>query len=170
MKRIAIGCDHIVTNIKNELREWLSEKGYDVVDFGTYNSERTHFPIFGKRVAEALQTGEFDCGIVLCGTGVGITNSANKVKGARCVLARDVHTAHVARRDYDANIIGVGGRISGVGLIENIIEEFLSTEFNATEENLFVRDFMNSMIDENANKGEYFEEERKKWKEGYYHD
>ncbi|NMM65335.1 RpiB/LacA/LacB family sugar-phosphate isomerase [Clostridium sp. P21] len=170
MKRIAIGCDHIVTNIKNELRQWLSEKGYDVVDFGTYNSERTHFPIFGKRVAEALQTGEFDYGVVLCGTGVGITNSANKVKGARCVLARDVHTAHAARRDYDANIIGVGGRISGLGLIENIIEEFLSTEFNATEENVFVRDFMNSMIGENANKGEYFEEERNKWKEGCYHD
>lgn len=170
MKRIAIGCDHIVTNIKNELRQWLMEKGYDVVDFGTYDNERTHYPIFGKRVGEAVASGEFDYGVALCGTGVGITNSVNKVKGARCVLARDVHTAITARKEYDANIIGVGGRITGLGLIENIIEEFLATEFETTEENVKVKDFMDSLIDENANKGEYFELERKRWKEGYYHD
>ena len=170
MIRIAIGCDHIVTDIKNEIRQWLIGKGYDVVDFGTYDNERTHYPIFGKRVAEAVANGEFDKGVVICGTGVGITNSANKVKGARCVLSRDVHTAVTARKEYDANIIGVGGRITGVGLIENIIEEFLSAEFEATEENVHVKNFMNSMIDEGANKGECFEEERRKWDEGYYHD
>lgn len=170
MLRIAIGCDHIVTNIKNEIREWLIEKGYDVVDFGTYTNERTHYPIFGKRVGEAVASGEFDLGVAMCGTGVGVTNSVNKVKGARCVLARDVHTAVTARKEYDANVIGLGGRITGVGLIENIIEEFIATKFEDTEENLIVKNFMDSMIDKDANKGQYFEEERKKWNEGYYHD
>lgn len=170
MIRIAIGCDHIVTNIKNEIREWLVGKGYDVVDFGTYDNERTHYPIFGKRVGEAVAGGEFSYGIAICGTGVGITNSVNKVKGARCVLARDVHTAKVARREYNSNIIGFGGRITGIGLMENIIEEFLNTKFEATEENVKTKEFMDEMIDENANKGLYFEEERKKWNEGFYHD
>ena len=170
MLRIAIGCDHIVTDIKDGLRQWLIGKGYDVVDFGTYDKERNHYPIFGKRVAEAVASGEFDKGVVLCGTGVGITNSANKVKGARCVLSRDIHTAVTARKEYDANIIGVGGRITGIGLVENIIEEFLAAKFDATEENLIVKKFMDDMIDESANKGEYFEEERRKWNEGYYHD
>ena len=170
MLRIAIGCDHIVVDVKNEIRQWLIGKGYDVVDFGTYDKERTHFPIFGKRVGEAVASGMFDKGIVICGTGVGISNSANKVKNARCVLCRDVLSAVTARKEYDANIIGVGGRISGVGLIENIIENFLSTQFEATKENVTVKEFMDSMIDDLANKGEYFEEERKKWNEGYYHD
>lgn len=170
MKRIAIGCDHIVTDIKNNVRDWLISKGYDVVDFGTYDKERNHYPIFGKRVGEAVASGEFDFGIVICGTGVGITNSASKVKGARCVLARDLHTAKIAREKYDANIIGVGGRITGMGLIENIIEDFLKTEFVEIEENILARDFINGLISEDANKGEYFEEERKKWSEGYYHD
>ena len=170
MLRIAIGCDHIVVDVKNEIRQWLIGKGYDVVDFGTYDKERTHFPIFGKRVGEAVASGKFDKGVVICGTGVGITNSANKVKKARCVLCRDVLTGVTARKEYDANIIGVGGRITGVGLIENIIEEFLATKFEATKENITVKKFMDSMIDESANKGEYFEEERKKWNEGYYHD
>ncbi len=170
MKRIAIGCDHIVTDIKSSIREWLMEKGYDVVDFGTYDKTRTHFPIYGKRVGEAVASGKFDLGIVMCGTGVGITNSASKVKGARCVLARDVETAKVAREKFDANIIGVGGRITGIGLIENIIEEFLNTKFDNSKENIEVRDYIDGLISEKANKGEYFEEERKKWNEGYYHD
>lgn len=170
MKRIAIGCDHIVTDIKNQVRQRLIGQGYDVVDFGTYDHERTHFPIFGKRVAEAVASGEFDKGVVICGTGVGITNSANKVKGARCVLARDPHTAVTARKEYDANIIGLGGNISGIGIIERILDDFFAAEFEATEENLYVKKFMDSMISESANKGEYFEEERKKWDEGYYHD
>ncbi|WP_353505401.1 RpiB/LacA/LacB family sugar-phosphate isomerase [Clostridium sp. Marseille-Q2269] len=170
MKRIAIGCDHIVTDIKNEVRDWLICKSYDVVDFGTYDKERTHFPIFGKRVGEAVANGEFDFGVIMCGTGVGITNSANKVKGARCILARDIHTAKIAREKYDANIIGVGGRITGIGLMENIIEDFLNTKFNDSEENKITRDFINGLISKDANKGEIFEDERKKWKEGYYHD
>lgn len=170
MLRIAIGCDHIVTDVKNEIRQWLIGKGYDVVDFGTYDDERTHYPIFGKRVAEAVVSGEFNFGIAICGTGVGITNSVNKVKGARCVLARDVHTGITARKEYDANVIGFGGRITGIGLIENIIEEFLNTDFEETEENVRVKEFMDAMVDKNSNKGLYFEEERKKWKEGYYHD
>jgi galactose-6-phosphate isomerase len=170
MRRIAIGCDHIVTDIKNSIREWLIGKGFDVVDFGTYDKTRTHFPIFGKRVGEAVASEQFDLGVVICGTGVGITNSANKVKGVRCVLATDVQTAKVAREKYDANVIGVGGRITGIGLIENIIEEFIATEFNNTDENMEIRNYINSLIDEDANKGEYFEEEIEKWSEGYYHD
>lgn len=167
MKRIAIGCDHIVTPIKNKIRDELIAQGHDVIDLGTYDLERTHFPIFGKRVAEAVLDMNMDFGIVICGTGVGITNSANKVKGARTALVRDLYSAKIAREQFDANIIGFGGNIVGTGVMLEAIDIFKNTEFIGDSK---VVEYLDSIIPETANKGIYFENEKIKWEKGEYHD
>ncbi len=167
MLRIAIGCDHIVTPIKNQLRDHLISLGHDVIDMGTYDNTRTHYPIFGKRVAEAVVNNNMDFGVVICGTGVGITNAAQKVKGARVALVRDLHGAKVAREQFDANIIGFGGRITGLGIMEEAVSVFANTEFKG-EQSLV--DYLDSIVPETANDKEYFEEESKKWEAGEYHD
>lgn len=167
MKRIAIGCDHIVTPIKDAIRDFLISQGHDVLDVGTYDQTRTHFPIFGKRVAEEVVNNNFDFGIVICGTGVGITNSANKVKGARVALVRDLTSVKVAREQFDANVIGFGGRIVGQGFMEEAIELFANTKFIGDKA---VVEFLDGIVPDTANKGVYFEEEKIKWEKGEYHD
>ncbi len=166
MKKIAIGCDHTVLSVKQRLIEKLEQEGYDVIDYGTYSNERTHYPIYGQKVALSVVNEQADLGIVICGTGVGITNATNKVKGARCCLVRDVKTAKRAREDFDSNILGIGGRILGIGIIEQIVDEFLSTKFE--EKNNEIKEYLNSLIEEK--KEVSFDKEIKLWNEGYYHD
>ncbi|BDU67729.1 MAG: galactose-6-phosphate isomerase subunit LacB [Candidatus Tyloplasma litorale] len=166
-KRIAIGCDHIVTPIKNQIKNYLISQGHDVVDCGTYDTVRTHYPIFGKRVAEEVVNNNFDFGVVICGTGVGISNSAQKVKGARVALVRDLYTARKAREQYNANIIAFGGRITGPGIIEEAIDIFRKTEFKGDQE---LVDYLDGIIPEEANKNVYFKKQLDKWDKGEYHD
>jgi len=166
-KNIVIGCDHIVTPIKNKLRDILISKGHNVLDVGTYDQERTHYPIFGKRIAEEVVNNNYDFGIAICGTGVGITNSAQKIKGARAVLVRDLQTAKEAREVYDANIIGFGGRIIGLGIMEEAVNIFMNTKFIGDTK---LVEFLDGIISKDANANKNFSIEQEKWEKGFYHD
>lgn len=168
---ISIGCDHIVTDQKNHIVKYLENKGHKVIDNGTYNHDRTHYPIYGKKTADKVVTGEADLGITICGTGVGISISANKVKGARAALVRDVEAARYAREELDANIIAVGGRIVGEGLMENIIDVFIETKYKKTEKNSEIIKKMNDLGNETQiNNNALFDKYLKKWNDGIYHD
>ena len=128
-KTIAIGCDHIVTDEKIYLADRLEQAGYKVLDCGTYSHTRTHYPIYGKAVGEAVASGKADFGVALCGTGIGISISANKVKGIRAALCGDCYSAEMTRRHNDANILAMGARVLGPGLALKIVDTFLNTEF-----------------------------------------
>ncbi|MDO4604729.1 MAG: galactose-6-phosphate isomerase subunit LacB [Helcococcus sp.] len=170
--KLALGNDHIVTDMKYKLKKFLEDKGHEVIDVGTYDNVRTHYPIYGKKVAEKVVNGEVDLGIVMCGTGVGITNSAQKIKGARVALVADVCAAKEAKEKYNANIIGVGGRVVGQGGIEDIVTTFLETEYKPTKESEeFIKKVneLHSSV-ESTNDEHYFDEFLEKWDKGEYHD
>ena len=170
--KIAIGCDHIVTDIKNHIIQYLENKGIEVVDCGTYDFTRTHYPIYGKRVAQKVVTHEVDAGIVLCGTGVGITNAAQKVKGARVALVGDPVTAVYAKEQFDCNIIGVGGRVSGVGMIEDILDAYFNAKYIPTKEKEEMIQKIDNLIETTGyiNDDTFFDEFLEKWDRGEYHD
>ncbi|RUM49725.1 MAG: ribose 5-phosphate isomerase B [Hydrogenothermus sp.] len=127
--KIAIGSDHAGYDLKETIKNYLIEKGYEVIDKGTNSKESVDYPIFGENVAETVAKGEADKGIVICGTGIGISISANKVKGIRAALCTNEYMARMARKHNDANVLALGARVLGVDLALSIVETFLNTEF-----------------------------------------
>lgn len=133
---IAIGCDHGGFELKKEIVAYLNQKGYEYRDFGCYEAEACDYPEYGKAVANAVVSGECEKGIIICGTGIGISIAANKVKGIRAALCTDCFTAEATRLHNDANVLALGGRVVGAGLAIKIVETFLNTEFSNDERHI----------------------------------
>ena len=127
--KIAIGCDHVGYELKKRVIDHLTEKGHEVVDFGTNSTERTDYPIYGEKSANAVASGECDRGIVICGTGIGISISANKVKGIRCVVCSELYSALLSRQHNDTNMLAFGSRVVGGDLALMIVDAWLSGEY-----------------------------------------
>ena len=127
--KIVIGNDHAAVALKNEIMEYVQSLGHEVVNFGTDTNESCHYPEYGEKVANAVAAGEFDCGILICGTGVGISIAANKVNGIRAAVCSEPTTARLVKEHNNANIIAFGERIVGVELAKDIVKAYLSAEF-----------------------------------------
>ncbi len=127
--KIALGADHGGYELKKEIKNYLMENGYEVLDLGTNNSESVDYPEYGKKVGEAVVSGEAKYGIVICGTGIGISMAANKVKGVRAALCHNIFTTKLTREHNNANVLAMGGRVLGIGLALAMVETFLTTEF-----------------------------------------
>ncbi|MBO5408024.1 MAG: ribose 5-phosphate isomerase B [Clostridia bacterium] len=126
---IAIGNDHVGFELKEAVIEVLKEHNLEYKDFGAYSSERANYPVYGQKVAMAVASGECDRGILLCGTGVGISIAANKVKGIRAVVCSEPYSAKLAKEHNDANILAMGARVIGPELAKMIVENWLTAEF-----------------------------------------
>ena len=127
--KVAIGSDHAGFDLKETIKKYLQEKGFEIIDKGTYSKDRTDYPIFGEAVAKSVVNGEVDKGIVICGTGIGISISANKVIGARAALCTNEYMAKMAIRHNNANILALGARVLGEDLAISIVDAFFSESF-----------------------------------------
>lgn len=128
--RIGLGCDHGGFNLKNDIMNYLEGKGIECIDFGTKNDiDSVDYPIYGEAVANAVTNNEVDYGIVCCGTGIGISLAANKVPGIRCAVVSDVFSAKMSKAHNNANMLSLGERVLGKGLALEIVEAWISTEF-----------------------------------------
>lgn len=126
---IAIGSDHGGFALKQAVTKHLGEKALEYKDFGTYKSDSCDYPVYAEAVAHAVVSGECDRGILICGTGIGISIAANKVKGVRCAPCTDCYCAEFTRLHNDANILALGARVVGEGLALKIVDTFLETGF-----------------------------------------
>lgn len=127
--KIAIGCDHGGFELKNEIINLLKAENHEVKDFGTYSNDSCDYPDIALPVAEAVAAKEYEFGILICGTGIGIGIAANKVPGIRAALCSDTFSAHATREHNNANILTMGQRVVGTGLALDIVKTFLTTEF-----------------------------------------
>ncbi len=127
--RIGFGCDHAAAELKEELMRYMEEKGHECVDYGISTGEKADYPVQGRKVAEAIISGEVEKGVLICGTGVGISISANKVPGVRAAVCSEPYTARLSVQHNNANIIAMGSRVVGSELAKMILDEFFGAIF-----------------------------------------
>ncbi len=129
MKKLVIGNDHAAVDMKNEIMAYLQEKGYEVINIGTDEKSRFDYPISGYRAARMVADGEVDGGILICGTGLGISLAANKVDGIRCCVCSEPYTAKLSRQHNNANMLSFGARVVGPDMAKMIVDAWLEAEF-----------------------------------------
>ena len=129
MKKISIGCDHAGFEVKEMILNLLNEMGYEMIDFGTNSSESVDYPIYGIKVGESVATKQVDRGIVVCGSGIGISIAANKVTGIRAALCSTVEHAVLSRKHNNANVLAIGARLTNNQEIKEIVINWLNTSF-----------------------------------------
>ena len=134
--KISIGCDHGGYLLKEKVVKHLQDKGYDVEDVGCYSLESCDYPVYGKKVAKSVSEGKCDRGIVICTTGIGISITANKLKGVRAALCSDCFSAEATRLHNDANVLALGAGVVGELLALKIVDIFLNTEFSQVERHI----------------------------------
>ena len=133
---IAIGSDHGGFELKEAIKKHLDKRGLEYKDYGTYTKDSCDYPVYGKLVGHAVADGECDRGIIICGTGIGISITANKIKGVRAALCGDCFSAEATRLHNDANILALGARVTAEGLALKIVDTFLDTPFSGDERHL----------------------------------
>lgn len=133
---IGIGCDHGGYALKQEIIKYLEEQKLEYKDYGCFDESSVDYPVYAKKVAHAVADGECEKGILICGTGIGISITANKIKGIRAALCHDCFSAEATREHNDANILAMGARVVGPGLAVKIVDTFLNTEFSGDERHI----------------------------------
>lgn len=133
---IAIGCDHAAVKLKNTIKEHLIAHGFEVEDFGCFSDASVDYPDYALKVAEAVAEQKSDKGILICGTGIGMSMAANKVRGVRCAHCSDTFSAKATRQHNDANVLALGERVVGVGLALEIVDCFVNTPFSNDERHI----------------------------------
>lgn len=127
--RIGIGNDHAAVEMKEQIVAFLEKLGHEVVNYGTDTNDSCDYPVYGEKVGRAVVDGDVECGILICGTGVGISIAANKVKGVRAVVCSEPYSAKLSKQHNNTNILAFGARVIGIELAKMIVEEWLNTEF-----------------------------------------
>lgn len=127
--KIGIGNDHAAVDMKNDIVAYLEEKGHEVINYGTDTSESCSYPEYGEKVGRAVVGGEVELGILICGTGVGISLAANKVKGVRAVVCSEPYSAKLSRQHNNTNVLAFGARVVGIEMAKMIVDEWLNAEF-----------------------------------------
>ena len=133
---IALGCDHGGYPLMKEIIKYLDSEKIEYKNFGTYSEESCDYPVYAKAAANAVAKGECEKGILICGTGIGISITANKIKGIRCALCHDCFSAKATREHNDANMLAIGARVIGPGLAVEIVKNFLNTDFSNDERHI----------------------------------
>ncbi|CAB1238911.1 MAG: ribose 5-phosphate isomerase B [Oscillospiraceae bacterium] len=127
--KLAIGNDHVAVEMKNQIKAYLEEKGIEVIDVGTNSTERFNYPISGYKVAKLVASGKVDGGVLICGTGIGISLAANKVKGIRACACSEPYSAKLSKQHNNSNIIAFGARVIGIETAKMIVDEWLGAKY-----------------------------------------
>ena len=140
--RIAIGCDHAAVELKNKVIKHLEEKGYEVTDKGTYTNESCDYPVYAKAVCDSVNDKSADLGILVCGTGIGMSIAANKIRGIRAACCNEIFTAEITRRHNNTNVLCMGARVIGEEVAYKVVDAFLEAEFEGGKHQRRVDMFM----------------------------